>query len=318
MGVALPPRVPRRWFRHAIPLAVFLLLLYFFCAWSLREWPHLLWEEPKNPDPWDLSPLLKPSTGARSGCQSGAQSCISKGPPPLQTQQQSRPPEAPQLEKPQCLGPRGMLSRMMRTFRDSLNTEGDVELSQYLAGWRELIRFLTPLGSIFAFATGEAFNKVTALEARVHGPDAVHYKTLAGMVEWERRAGLLELPGIAPRNYAMSSGSRTMLLLHRALHWSQLCLHRVATEMLEGPDAGEQCNDAYSKALAPHHSWLVRQAVRLAFLSFPGRGRLLKLACPGTREAEARATLARAAGTLEDVYNQTQGLLARRGLLQLA
>lgn len=90
---------------------------------------------------------------------------------------------------------------MMRSFRASLNTEGDVELSQYLAGWRELAsqvselspliqspplggsialsqtflpfpsshthRFLTPLGSIFAFATSEASAKVTALEALV-------------------------------------------------------------------------------------------------------------------------------------------------------
>lgn len=174
------------------------------------------------------------------------------------------------------------------------------------------------MGSIFTFATSEAFSKVTALEARVHGPDAAHYRSLAAMVAWERREGLLELPGIAPRHSARSSGSKTTLLLHRALRWSQLCLHRVATGTLGGPEPGEQCSDAYGAVLAPHHPWLVRQAAHLAFLSFPGRGRLLELACPGTREAEARAALARAAGTLEDVYNRTQGLLAQRGLLQLA
>lgn len=179
-------------------------------------------------------------------------------------------------------------------------------------------RFLTPFGSIFAFATSEAFAKVTALESQVHGPDAAHYTSLAGMVAWERQARLLERPGIAPQDSAKFSGSRTMLLLHRALRWSQLCLHRVATGTPSGPEAGEQCNDAYDTALGPHHPWLVRQAVRLAFLSFPGRGRLLELACPGTREPEARAALDRAAGTLEDVYNRTQGLLAERGLLQLA
>lgn len=152
----------------------------------------------------------------------------------------------------------------------------------------------------------------------MQGPDAAQYKSLASMVAWERQEGLLEHPGVAPRDSARSSGSRTTLLLHRALRWSQLCLHRVATGALKGPDAGEQCNDAYGTVLAPHHPWLVRQAVRLAFLSFPGRSRLLELACPGTREAEARAALARAAGTLEDVYNRTQGLLAESSLLQLA
>ena len=139
----------------------------------------------------------------------------------------------------------------------------------------------------------------------------MHYTSLGTMVAWER-------PEIVPPPSAKASGSVTMLLLHRALRWSQLCLHRVATGMLGGPDAGVQCSDAYGTALAPHHTWLVRQAVHLAFLAFPSRGRLLQLMCPGARETEARAALARAAGTLEDVYNRTQGLLAERGLLELA
>lgn len=289
MGVALPPQVSRRWFRHTIPLAIFALLLFYLCGRSLR---------------------------ALSGCRLGTLPCIAEGPPPLQVLQESGSLEARDQE-PRCLGPQGILGRMVRPFRASLNPEGDVELSQYLAGWRELIKLLTPLGSIFAFATSEAFTKVTALEARVHGPEAAHYTSLAAMVAWERRAGLLERPGIGPGDPA-NSGSRTMLLLHRALRWSQLCLHRVATGTLGGPGAGEQCSDAYNLALAPHHPWLVRQAVRLAFLSFPGRGHLLQLACPGTREAAARGAVVRAAGALEDVYNRTQCLLGEADLLHLA
>ncbi|CAH6786031.1 Gltpd2 [Phodopus roborovskii] len=208
---------------------------------------------------------------------------------------------------------------MVSPFLACMSPEGDVELSQYLAGWRELLKFLTPLGSVFAFATSEASIKVTALEARVHGPDASHYKSLATMATWERQAGLLEQPGTASRNPASrASGSRTLLLLHRALRWSQLCLHRVATGTHRGPDAGVQCGDAYSTTLAEHHPWLIRQAARLAILALPSRGRLLQLACPGTGEAEARVALARAARVLEDVYNRTQGLLDGHSLLQLA
>ncbi|XP_027482076.1 glycolipid transfer protein domain-containing protein 2 isoform X3 [Zalophus californianus] len=256
--------------------------------------------------------------GALSGCRSGTQSCIPEGTSPVQVPRQSGPLEAPEWEEPQCVGPQGVVGRVMWPFRASLNPEGDVALSQYLAGWRALVRFLTPLGSIFAFATSEAFAKVTTLEARVHGPEAAHYSSLVAMVAWERREGLLERPGIAPRDTTSSSGSRILLLLHRALRWSQLCLHRVATGTLGGPDAGAQCSDAYRTALGPHHPWLVRQAARLAFLAFPGRDRWLELACPGAGEAEARAALVRVAGTLEDVYNRTQGLLAERSLLQLA
>lgn len=57
MGVALPSQVPRRWFRHSILLAIFALLLFYLCAWSLR---------------------------ALSGCGSEAQSCIPKRLQPLQ------------------------------------------------------------------------------------------------------------------------------------------------------------------------------------------------------------------------------------------
>ncbi|XP_004447317.2 glycolipid transfer protein domain-containing protein 2 [Dasypus novemcinctus] len=291
MGVLLSSLIRRCWGRQAIPIAIFALLLLYLSARSLRALP---------------------------GCGSGAQSCTPEGPLLFQVRQESGSLEAPGREEPPCLGPQDLLGRMMGPFRASLNTEGDMELSQYLAGWRELVKFLIPLGSIFAFATSEASTKITALEARVRGPEAAHYTTLAAMVAWERRAGVLERPGSALRGSAPSSGSKTLLLLHRALRWSQLCLHGVATGTAGGPDAGVQCSDAYDTALAPHHPWLVRQAARLAFLAFPGRRRLLEMACPGTTEAEARAALARAVGTLEDVYNRTQGLLAERGLLQLA
>lgn len=57
-----------------------------------------------------------------------------------QTRQQLGFLEAPEREEPRCLGPQGMLGRLVRPFRASLSLEGDVELSQYLAGWRELIK----------------------------------------------------------------------------------------------------------------------------------------------------------------------------------
>ncbi|XP_007521568.2 glycolipid transfer protein domain-containing protein 2 [Erinaceus europaeus] len=291
MGAKLSPLVPQRWFCCAILVSIFTLLLLYLGDWSLSS---------------------------LSGCRTGAQSCIPEKLLPSQVWQQLSPMEVPGQEEPLCLGPQSMLGSMMRSFHASLNPEGDVALSQYLAGWRELIKFLTPLGSIFSFATSEASTKLTALEAKVHGPKAMHYTSLTTMVAWERQAGLLERPGVVPNDSARSSGSRTIVLLHRALRWSQLCLRRVATGTLDGPDAGSQCSDAYSAVLGPHHPWLIRQAARLAFLAFPGRRHLLKLACPGAREVEARAALTRAAGTLEDVYRRTQGLLAEQDLLQLA
>uniref|UniRef100_A0A8C8TCD2 Glycolipid transfer protein domain containing 2 n=2 Tax=Peromyscus maniculatus bairdii TaxID=230844 RepID=A0A8C8TCD2_PERMB len=321
MGVSPTPPALGRWFCHVIPLAVFTLLLLYTSVRLFHDRPLVLpapetqqaslWElKPPSPSPV-LTALLRFTSGVLTGCRPGMQSCNPEGPLPSQIGPELRPLVVPEKEEPPCLGPQGMLGRMMSPFLACMSPEGDVDLAQYLAGWRELLRFLTPLGSVFAFATSEALSKVTALEARVHGPDASHYTSLVTMATWERQAGLLDRPGTQP-------GSRTLLLLHRALRWSQLCLHRVATGTLGGPDAGVQCGDAYSTALAPHHPWLIRQAARLALLALPSRGRLLQLACPGAREADARVALARAARVLEDVYNRTQGLLAAHGLLQLA
>jgi hypothetical protein len=57
-----------------------------------------------------------------------------------QVQPELEPLVALEHEQPACLGPQGMLGRIMKPFRASLSAEGDVELSQYLAGWRELVR----------------------------------------------------------------------------------------------------------------------------------------------------------------------------------
>lgn len=88
MGVARPSQVPRRWFRHVIPLAIFMLLLFYLCARSLREWSHLLWEESRSLGPktgfLPLTALPCLSPGALSGCGSKAQSCIHEGLLPLQ------------------------------------------------------------------------------------------------------------------------------------------------------------------------------------------------------------------------------------------
>ncbi|XP_034363902.1 glycolipid transfer protein domain-containing protein 2 [Arvicanthis niloticus] len=325
MGVLLSPALGR-WFRHAIPFAIFMLLLLYTSVWLFHEWPFAvpvqrtqqsgLWEL-KLPSSPVFTSLLPFTAGVLPGCSPGVQSCNPEGPLPSQIGPALRPLVVPEKEEPPCLGPHGGLGRMVSPFLACMSPEGDVVLSQYLAGWRELLRFLTPLGSVFAFATSEAFNKVTDLEARVQGPDASHYTSLMTMATWERRTELLKSLGTEPPHPAGPSGSRTLLLLHRALRWSQLCLHRVATGTTGGPDAGTQCGDAYNTALAPHHPWLIRQAARLAILTLPSRGRLLQLACPGTGEADARVALARAARVLEDVYNRTQGLLAGHGLLQL-
>lgn len=93
MGVVLLPQVSGRWLRHAIPLAILALLLLYLYTRSLREWPlpppplagtqESRSRAPKAP----LRVLTAPpslSPGDLSGCGSGAQPCLTEGPPPSQ------------------------------------------------------------------------------------------------------------------------------------------------------------------------------------------------------------------------------------------
>lgn len=92
MGVwGLPPAL-RRWFRHAIALTVFVLMLYL-SARIFREWPlpSLAQKRAQESKPWEPKPPpgalttpLRLSPGVLSGCRPGAQSCIPEGLLPFQ------------------------------------------------------------------------------------------------------------------------------------------------------------------------------------------------------------------------------------------
>ncbi|XP_068919227.1 glycolipid transfer protein domain-containing protein 2 [Petaurus breviceps papuanus] len=200
-----------------------------------------------------------------------------------------------------CLGPDHVPGQMIRPFRESLTTEGDLQLPHFLDGWRKLVMLLDPLGTLFTFATQEASAKLSVLESYSHGPFSTHYHTFSAMADWEQNPS------------EQSSGLYTLVLLHRALRWAQLCLSGITRVQKE--DIGALCGEAYQRVLGPHHPWLIRQAANLAFLTFPRRSQLLVLVCPGSSELEAQEALSQVADMLEAVYNRTQGLLAERGLL---
>lgn len=64
-----------------------------------------------------------------------------------------------------------------------------------------------------------------------------------------------------------NSGCRTVLRLHRALHWLQLFLEGLRTSS-EDARTSTLCTEAYSAMLCAYHSW-IRQAVTVAFCALP-------------------------------------------------
>ncbi|XP_072497397.1 glycolipid transfer protein domain-containing protein 2 isoform X1 [Notamacropus eugenii] len=200
-----------------------------------------------------------------------------------------------------CLGPDQVPGQMIRPFRESLTSKGDLQLPQFLDGWRKLVMLLDPLGTLVTFATQEASAKLSILESYSRGPDSTHYHTFSAMADWEQE------------HSKDPSGLYMLVLLHRALHWAQLCLSSIAR--VQNEDTGALCGEAYQRVLGPHHPWLIRQAANLAFLAFPRRSQLLVLLCPGSSQQETQEALSQVSDMLEAVYNRTQELLAERGLL---
>ncbi|XP_074076774.1 glycolipid transfer protein domain-containing protein 2 isoform X2 [Macrotis lagotis] len=269
----LPPDpkicVPRHWLSCALPFIIFIFMLLFYLSGEKHN--------------------------ELTGCGFRAQLCV----PERSLSSQVEPGlKSGELH---CLGPDKLPGQLVRPFRESLTTEGDLQLPQFLDGWRKLVMLLDPLGTFFTFATQEASAKLSALESYSRGPHSSHYQTFSAMAAWEQDTS------------KYSPGLHILVLLHPALHWAQLCLGGIAR--VQNVDVGALCGEAYQRVLGPHHPWLIRKAANLAFLTFPRRSQLLALVCPGVHEQDAQEALSHVADILEAVYNRTQGLLTERGLL---
>lgn len=112
-----------------------------------------------------------------------------------------------------------------------------------------------------------------------------------------------------------NSGCRTVLRLHRALHWLQLFLESLRTSS-EDARTSTLCSEAYSATLAAYHSWIVRQAVTVAFCALPSRKVFLEAMNVGSSE-QAVEMLGEALPFIEHVYNISQKLYADHSLLDL-
>ncbi|KAB0399496.1 hypothetical protein E2I00_015808, partial [Balaenoptera physalus] len=126
------------------------------------------------------------------------------------------------------------LKVVLVSFKQCLNEKEEVLLDHYLASWRGLRlppsrRFLNSLGTIFSFISKDVVAKLQIMEQLCGGPQREHYGTLQAMVAYEVGSQLVDLER---RSRHPDSGCRTVLRLHRALHWLQLFLEGVFLETM--------------------------------------------------------------------------------------
>ncbi|XP_078524654.1 glycolipid transfer protein domain-containing protein 2 isoform X1 [Lissotriton helveticus] len=212
-----------------------------------------------------------------------------------------------------CEGKDFQVGKLLAAFRKSVTPDGQVLLKEYLEGWKELIKFMDALGTVFGFISQETITKINIVHSYRTGKHSAEYHTLESMVKYELQDNVVnfkELP-----SDRTPSGCRTLLRLHRALKWLELFLYKLATST-DQDSTSDMCADAYEEALARHHSWFIRQAAAIAFLALPPRRTLFDIVCV-QEEQEAQMVLMTTVKAIVRVYNITQEVYTAHGMLNL-
>ncbi|KAM8973473.1 glycolipid transfer protein domain-containing protein 2 [Pelodytes ibericus] len=205
------------------------------------------------------------------------------------------------------------IGKMLIAFRSCVTEHNDILLEEYLHGWRELIKFMDAMGTVFTFISHETMTKINILEGYLNGENGQSYRTISSMVQYELENEVVNFKEL-PRN-RVPSGCRTLLRMHRALKWLEVFLYKLGTSPGE-EKTSNLCADAYHKTLAHHHSWFIRQVAEVAFLALPPLEEMYEVVCVKD-QSEAKVILLTTVHSIVRVFNITQEIYTNNGMLDL-
>lgn len=193
-------------------------------------------------------------------------------------------------------------------FNSSLIGEDDVDLNYYLQAYEELYKLCSLLGTIFGFVGSEISSKMDVLKKLKRSDTEDHFSTMKTMIFYEQNANLLY-------DSQYTSGSRTLLRLHRGLAFISMFLAKVhRLEMHEGTsEAGKQ---AYEATLAQYHTWFVRTGANIAMYALPTKEALKNRVCPENID-QCVTSLPSMLDALQVVYDRVQTFYEDNNLLGL-
>ncbi|XP_051516158.1 ceramide-1-phosphate transfer protein-like [Myxocyprinus asiaticus] len=204
------------------------------------------------------------------------------------------------------------LQEVLDAFRSCLSETKEVYVKYYIAGWQDLVSFMNSLGNMFSFISSDVVSKIKIMENFLSGENGSHYVTIQSMVNYELENDLVDLTN---RGNHPESGCRTLLRLHRALHWLELFLDRLRTST-EGSKTSVMCSEAYNESLAHHHPWYIRTVVGVAFCALPGRDTFFDVMNAGDH-TQVVHLLGESLPLISEVYQITEDLYAKNNLLEL-
>merc|ERR1711970_1247362 len=180
----------------------------------------------------------------------------------------------------------------------------ELSVVEYIAGYKEVYKFLALLGSVFGWVGSDVYAKITTLEKYLAGEEKQHYQNIKTMIDYEVKNDLIKT-----KKKDDPSGSRTLLRLHRALEYIE--------------DEG-YCSvisrEAYEATLMKYHPWVVQKAAKLAMGLLPTKKGLIAKVCPDGDEAalkKAHQDFPKAVTAMRSVYEATQVFYRDNNLLEI-
>ena len=200
-----------------------------------------------------------------------------------------------------------LVSAFHQSIRRPTETERDIAVKEYILAYNEVVKFLEKLGAMFYFVVADVREKVHILDSCLaEKPDS--YATISKLVAFEIGQNYLVKGRERPNN-----GARTVLRLHRAL----LFVYELVQNLWKASantSASQICVAAYDSTLAPHHSWVVRQAARLGMRVVPNRDTIIAYMATSPDELEKFPIFF---AKILDVYDITQAIYEKNELLEL-
>lgn len=139
------------------------------------------------------------------------------------------------------------------------------------------------MGVVFGFVSKDLRSKMDILYDFLKDASvSENYRSAKKMIEYEKNNQLLDKKGF-------TSGSRTLLRLHRGLDFLRVFLKSVA-ELKDNENTSAVGRAAYDKTLSHHHTFVIRNGARLAMHTMPTREQLLKKLC-GENEEDIKRTV---------------------------
>jgi len=190
----------------------------------------------------------------------------------------------------------------------------ELTIVEYIAGYKEVYKFLALLGSVFGWVGSDVYAKIATLEKYLEGDKKEHYQTIKTMIEYEIKNDLIKT-----KKKDDPSGSRTLLRLHRALEYIIGFLHKLEDIQDDGYCSGIS-REAYEETLMKYHPWVVQKAAKLAMGLLPTKKGLVAKVCPEGNEAalkKAHEDFPKAVSAMRNVYEATQVFYKDNNLLEI-